>query len=69
MAPVAHVLVYYVRDDGEIVADSLDVELEGTLQNFVSFVILKPSDFPNKKILLLRWTSERQSMKLVLGIM
>ncbi|XP_014214992.1 CD109 antigen-like isoform X2 [Copidosoma floridanum] len=35
MAPVAHVLVYYVRPDGEIVADSLNVELEGALQNFV----------------------------------
>lgn len=35
MAPVAHVLIYYVRDDGEIVADAMDVELEGTLQNFV----------------------------------
>ncbi|KAL7293106.1 hypothetical protein TKK_0013261 [Trichogramma kaykai] len=35
MAPVAHVLVYYVRDDGELVADTLDIELEGTLQNFV----------------------------------
>lgn len=36
MAPVAHVLVYYVRDDGEIIADSLDIELDGTLQNRVS---------------------------------
>ena len=36
MAPIAHVLVYYVKDDGEIVADSLDIELEGALQNFVS---------------------------------
>lgn len=36
MAPVAHVLVYYVREDGEIIADSLDVELDGTLQNHVS---------------------------------
>ncbi|KAJ8680026.1 hypothetical protein QAD02_015813 [Eretmocerus hayati] len=35
MAPVAHVLVYYVREDGEVIADSLEVELEGTLQNFV----------------------------------
>ena len=35
MAPTAHVLVYYSRDDGEIVADALDVDLQGTLQNFV----------------------------------
>jgi CD109 antigen len=37
MAPVAHVLVYYVKEDGEVVADALDIELEGALQNFVSF--------------------------------
>jgi CD109 antigen len=38
MAPTAHVLVYYVKEDGEVVADALDIELEGALQNFVSFV-------------------------------
>lgn len=36
MAPTAHVIVYYVRTDGEVIADSLDVELAGILQNFVS---------------------------------
>ena len=36
MAPTAHVIVYYVGNDGEIIADALDVELEGVLQNFVS---------------------------------
>lgn len=36
MAPTAHVIVYYVRTDGEVIADSLDVELAGVLQNFVS---------------------------------
>lgn len=35
MAPTAKVVIYYVRDDGEIVADALDVELDGVLQNFV----------------------------------
>lgn len=35
MAPTAHVLVYYMQDDGEIIADALDVHLEGTLQNSV----------------------------------
>jgi CD109 antigen len=38
MAPTAHVVVYYVKEDGEVVADALDIELEGALQNFVSFV-------------------------------
>jgi hypothetical protein len=25
-----------VKDDGEVVADAIDIELEGSLQNFVS---------------------------------
>jgi len=36
MAPTAHVIAYYVRTDGEVIADSLDVEIAGMLQNFVS---------------------------------
>lgn len=39
MAPTAHVIVYYVHhaEDifAEVIADSLDVELTGVLQNFV----------------------------------
>jgi hypothetical protein len=35
MAPVAHLLVYHVNHDGEIIADSLNIELDGALQNFV----------------------------------
>lgn len=35
MAPVARVVVYYVRADGEIVADALNFDVEGTFQNFV----------------------------------
>lgn len=37
MAPTAHVIVYYVRTDGEVIADSLNVELTGILQNHVSY--------------------------------
>lgn len=37
MVPMAHLLVNYVRDDGELVADSLDIEIDGLLQNFVSY--------------------------------
>lgn len=36
MAPTAHLIVYYVKDDGELVADSLDIDLNGELRNFVS---------------------------------
>lgn len=35
MAPTAHVIVYYIGTDGEVIADGLNVELEGVLQNFV----------------------------------
>lgn len=35
MAPTAHVVVFYVKDDGEVVADAIDIELQGSLQNFV----------------------------------
>lgn len=36
MVPTAHLLVSFVRDDGELVADSLDFEVGSLLQNFVS---------------------------------
>ena len=62
MAPVAHVLVYYVRDDGELVADSLDVELEGTLQNFVS------NNFLVSLTLMLQITSENYETILRLNL-
>lgn len=36
MVPVTHLIVYYVRQDGELIADALDIEIDGLLQNFVS---------------------------------
>lgn len=36
MAPAARVLIHTVREGGEVVADVLDVDLDGLLQNFVS---------------------------------
>lgn len=36
MAPTAHVVVQFIQEDGEVVADALDIELGGVLQNFVS---------------------------------
>ena len=35
MAPSARVVVYYVRKDGEVVADALNFDVEGIFQNFV----------------------------------
>lgn len=36
MAPTARVLIHTVLESGEVVADVLDVDLDGLLQNFVS---------------------------------
>lgn len=36
MAPTAHVLVYYVTEKGEVVADALNVDFDTILQNYVS---------------------------------
>lgn len=38
MAPTARVLVHYVKEDGEVIADAMDVDIDGFLQNFVSFL-------------------------------
>ncbi|RXG73166.1 C3 and PZP-like alpha-2-macroglobulin domain-containing protein 8 [Armadillidium vulgare] len=39
MAPRARLVVYYVREDGEIVADSLHFALDGAIQNEVSISV------------------------------
>ncbi len=39
MAPVARVVVYYVRADGEVVADALNFDVDGTFQNFVRLIL------------------------------
>lgn len=36
MVPIAHLIVSYIRSDGELVTDSLDIEIDGLLRNFVS---------------------------------
>uniref|UniRef100_A0A8D8UYD5 TEP1-F n=1 Tax=Cacopsylla melanoneura TaxID=428564 RepID=A0A8D8UYD5_9HEMI len=50
MAPTAHVVVQYVRDDGEVVADGLDLELEGGLQNFVTANVQPDETEPGSNI-------------------
>lgn len=42
MVPVSHLIVSYVRDSGELVADSIDIEVDGLMQNFVSIVFVHP---------------------------
>lgn len=41
MVPVCHLIVYYVRPDGELIADALDIQVDGLLQNFVSTYLTK----------------------------
>ncbi|XP_043259825.1 CD109 antigen-like isoform X1 [Colletes gigas] len=53
MAPTVHVIVYYVGNDGEIIADALDVELEGILQNFVDIEVAPEEVEPGEKVNLI----------------
>ncbi|XP_032689989.1 CD109 antigen-like isoform X2 [Odontomachus brunneus] len=53
MAPTAFVIVYYVRTDGEIIADSLAIELTGTLQNFVDVKITPGEVEPGNDVSLM----------------
>lgn len=55
MAPSARVVVYYVRQDGEVVADALNFDVEGMLQNFVSTLVCILPFFPGflRRIFLL----------------
>lgn len=45
MVPVCHLFVYYVRSDGELIGDALDIEVEGVLQNNVSQFIQFSNSF------------------------
>ncbi|XP_063973145.1 CD109 antigen-like isoform X2 [Diachasmimorpha longicaudata] len=67
MAPTAHILVYYTKDNGEVVADALDVELEGTLQNMVD-VSVKPGETGPGQTVDLNITSRPNSFVGVLGV-
>ncbi|XP_011686942.1 PREDICTED: CD109 antigen-like isoform X7 [Wasmannia auropunctata] len=50
MAPTAHIIVYYVRTDGEVIADSLDVELSGILQNHVDLKMTPGEVMPGESV-------------------
>ncbi|CAH0556688.1 unnamed protein product [Brassicogethes aeneus] len=39
MVPVTHLIVSYVRKDGEMIADALDIEIDGLLQNFLDIQV------------------------------
>lgn len=58
MAPSAHILVYYVRHDGEIVADSMNFHINTTsVTNQVNITINRRKDFTGNTIEVLAYAS------------
>ncbi|XP_068084683.1 CD109 antigen isoform X2 [Anabrus simplex] len=53
MAPTAHIVVSYVKEDGEVVADALDIQLDGMLQNFVEINVNPSETSPGSTVDLL----------------
>ncbi|XP_015369821.1 PREDICTED: CD109 antigen-like isoform X2 [Diuraphis noxia] len=50
MAPTAHVIVQFVKDDGEVVADAIDVELDGVLQNYINVDVSREEVEPDTSV-------------------
>jgi CD109 antigen len=50
MAPTAHVIVQFVKDDGEVVADAIDVELDGVLQNYINVDVSRDEVEPDTSV-------------------
>ncbi|XP_031828991.1 thioester-containing protein 1 allele R1 isoform X2 [Nomia melanderi] len=67
MAPTVHVIVYYVGSDGEVIADALDIELEGVLQNFVDIKVAPEEVGPGENVNLII-TSKPNSFVGLLGV-
>lgn len=40
MVPISHLIVYYIKDDGELVGDVVDVEVDVLFDNFVSISLI-----------------------------
>ena len=58
MAPSAHILVYYVRYDGEIVADSMNFHVNtSSVTNRVNITINRRKDFTGNTIEVLAYAS------------
>ncbi|XP_015181620.1 PREDICTED: CD109 antigen-like isoform X2 [Polistes dominula] len=68
MAPTAHVIVYYIREDGEVIADALEVELEGALQNYVDIKISPEEEVEPGKDVSLTISSKPNSYVGILGV-
>uniref|UniRef100_A0A2C9LBF6 Alpha-2-macroglobulin bait region domain-containing protein n=1 Tax=Biomphalaria glabrata TaxID=6526 RepID=A0A2C9LBF6_BIOGL len=52
MAPNARIVVYYVRDDGEIVTDSISFDISGVFKNKVSIDLDKTDVEPGDDVTL-----------------
>uniref|UniRef100_A0A2H8TEP0 TEP1-F n=1 Tax=Melanaphis sacchari TaxID=742174 RepID=A0A2H8TEP0_9HEMI len=50
MAPTAHVIVQFVKDDGEVVADAIDIELDGVLQNYINVDVSRDEVEPDTSV-------------------
>ncbi|XP_018336565.1 CD109 antigen-like isoform X2 [Agrilus planipennis] len=50
MVPVSHLIVNYVREDGELVADSIDIQVDGLLQNSIDVQLSRPDAAPDSEI-------------------
>merc|ERR1719334_524294 len=50
MSPRARIIVSYTRPDGEIVADSMDFEVEGVLSNTLDISMDKAQSFPGNTV-------------------
>jgi hypothetical protein len=58
MAPSAHILVYYVRYDGEIVADSMNFHVNtSSVTNHVNITVNRRKDFTGNTIEVLAYAS------------
>lgn len=50
MVPVAHLLVNYIRNDGQVIVDSLDIEIDGLVQNFIDIQLNTVESQPEAEI-------------------
>ncbi|XP_067661520.1 CD109 antigen-like [Haliotis asinina] len=67
MAPNARIIVYYVREDGEIVTDSASYDVEGAFQNKVSITMDKTSAQPGESVNV-QVTADPQSLVNLLAV-
>ena len=64
MAPSAHIVAYYVRYDGELVADSYNFHVNASsVQNKVNMTINKRKDFTGNTIEILAYASPQSFQK------